>query len=95
MMVSALVLGLAAQASAAEGPHGAATTGDQRESQEALLGDVTAAVESPAAVDGPIWAAAVPGDNELNAKRIELGRVPYYCTSHAASGMMGAIFVEP
>jgi plastocyanin len=23
------------------------------------------------------------------------GDVPYYCTNHAASGMMGTIFVEP
>jgi cytochrome c peroxidase len=77
-MVSVLVLGLASQSGAAEGPHGAAATSDQLKGLEALLGDVTQAVEAPAGVDAQVWAAIVPDGNEQTPERIELGRRLYF-----------------
>lgn len=85
-MISVLVLGLASQSGAAEGPHGAALTGEQLERLGALLGDVEAATDAPAEVDDEIWGLLVPDDNEMSTERIALGRRLYFETALSKDG---------
>jgi len=67
------------------GPHGAATMDYQLQALAKLLPEADVS-QAPPGFDPVVWAAFIPKDNAMTAKRVELGRKLYFDTRLSRDG---------